>query len=73
MLLNELKIGDTATITDMSKLEKSFRNRLMDIGLYQEAVVTLVNTMSFGKMLIVEVDDVEICIRKSDAERILVI
>ena len=73
MLLSELKIGETVTIKNMMKLDKSFRDRLMDIGIYEDAIITLVNTMTFGKMLIVEVDDVEICIRKTDAERIDVI
>lgn len=70
MLLNELKIGEIGIVKDMSKLNEQFKNRLMDIGIYEEAEVLLMNTMAFGKMLIVEIDDVEICIRRSDAERI---
>ncbi|QVK20076.1 ferrous iron transport protein A [Mycoplasmatota bacterium] len=70
MLLSDLEIGESAVISDMSKIDKSFRNRLMDIGIYRGARVLLVNKMSFGKMLVVEVDDVEICIRRTDAERI---
>ncbi|XMB66252.1 FeoA family protein [Mycoplasmatota bacterium zrk1] len=70
MLLSDLEIGENAIISDMSKIDKSFRNRLMDIGIYRDARVLLVSKMSFGKMLVVEVDDVEICIRRTDAERI---
>lgn len=70
MLLSELNIGETGTVKNMGNLETQFKNRLMDIGIYEQANITLINTMAFGKMLIVEVDDVEICIRRSDAERI---
>ncbi len=70
MLLSELVVGQTGTIKSMSGLENQFKNRLMDMGIYNNATISLINTMAFGKMLIVEVDDVEICIRRSDAERI---
>ena len=70
MLLSELQIGDTSVVKDMNNLDQHFKNRLMDIGIYVDAVITLINKMAFGKMLIVEIDDVEICIRRSDAERI---
>ena len=73
MLLSELEIGMSATVENMSALEVHFKNRLMDMGIYREASITLINTMAFGKMLIVEIDDVEICIRRSDAERIEII
>ncbi len=70
MQLSELEIGDTTTICSMDKIETKFRNRLMDIGVYEGADVTVVNKMAFGKMIVIEVDDVEVCIRKSDAKRI---
>jgi len=70
MLLSELVVGQTGVVKSMSGLENQFKNRLMDMGIYNNAAISLINTMAFGKMLIVEVDDVEICIRRSDAERI---
>ena len=70
MLLSELQVGDTGVIKSMSNLDTQFMNRLMDLGIYEDAKILLINTMAFGKMFIVEVDDVEICIRRSDAERI---
>jgi ferrous iron transport protein A len=70
MLLSELQVGETGIVKDMGNLNTQFKNRLMDMGIYRDAKISLINTMAFGKMFIVEVDDVEICIRRSDAERI---
>lgn len=70
MRLSEMKIKEVMTIKDMSNLDSSFLHRLMDMGIYPGAEITVVNKMARGKMLVVEVDDVEICIRKIDAERI---
>lgn len=71
MVLSELKIKEEGIIKDMSKLDKSFVHRLIDMGVYPEAKVQVVNVMARGKMLVIEIDDVEICIRKIDAERIV--
>lgn len=65
-------------ITDMRKLEKKqvislkklpikYTERLMDVGIYESAVVTLLNVIAMGRLFLLEVDDIEICIRREDA------
>jgi ferrous iron transport protein A len=70
MKLTELKKQEKARVVSLQKLEKQFVQRLMDIGLYENANVTLLNCLSFGNLYLLEVDNIEICIRKKDAERI---
>jgi ferrous iron transport protein A len=70
MKLTELKKQEKARVVSLQKLEKQFVQRLMDIGLYENANVTLLNCLSFGSLYLLEVDNIEICIRKKDAERI---
>ncbi len=68
-------------ITDLSKLEhgtilrfehidKEFTKRLMDLGIYEGAHVILLNKLSFNRLFLIEVDDIEICLRKEDAKKI---
>lgn len=70
MKLTELKKQEQARVVSLQKLDKQFVQRLMDIGLYENAIVTLLNCLSFGNLFLLEVDNIEICIRKRDAERI---
>jgi len=67
MNITELKITDEAKILSLYNIEASFRRRLMDLGIYEGAQVILLNILSFGNLFLIEVDDIEICLRKEDA------
>lgn len=67
MNITELNITENATILSFSEIEANFRRRLMDLGIYEGAEVILLNKLSFGRLYLLEVDEVEICIRKEDA------
>ncbi|MCF7925259.1 MAG: ferrous iron transport protein A [Candidatus Izimaplasma sp.] len=70
MKLTELQIKDTAKVVSLETLDKDYVQRLMDVGLYHHAKVTLLNRLSFGNLILLEVDNIELCIRKKDAEQI---
>ena len=70
MTLTELKRGDKAIVLSLHTLPKRYVERLMDVGIYENAEVTLLNVLAMGRLFLLEVDDIEICIRKEDAELI---
>lgn len=70
MYLVDLKPGEKGRVRNMAAIEKRFRHRLMDMGIYPGSIVTVVRTLTQGSMYLIEVDDVEICIRKEDAKMI---
>jgi ferrous iron transport protein A len=67
MNLTELSIGEHATIKSFDQIKPSFRRRLMDLGIYESAHVILLNRLSFGRLYLIEVDEIEICLRSEDA------
>lgn len=70
MTIADMNKTDIARVVSLNGLDKTFVERLMDIGLYEGATVTLLNVLAMGRLYLLEVDDVEICIRKDDAARI---
>lgn len=70
MNVTMMKRGDKAVVTSFHTLPKSYVERLMDVGIYESAHVTLLNILAMGRLFLLEVDDIEICIRKDDAKRI---
>jgi ferrous iron transport protein A len=73
MKLTELQVNDTATVMSLHNLDKPYVQRLMDIGVYENAAITLVRRLSNGRLFLIEVDDIEICVRKDDADKIEVL
>lgn len=67
MNITEMRIKEEGVIKSINDIEISFRKRLMDLGVYDGADVILLNVLSFGQLYLIEVDDVEICLRKEDA------
>ena len=67
MNLTLMKRGDTAIVQSFQALPKQYVERLMDVGIYESAEVTLLNILAMGRLFLLEVDDIEICIRKEDA------
>ena len=70
MNITDLKREETARILSLGKIDKIFNKRLMDLGIYESATVVMLNKLSSNRLYIIEVDDIEICLRKEDAEMI---
>lgn len=70
MDITQMKRGDRAKVRSFDTLPKAYLERLMDVGVYESAQVTLLNVLAMGRLFLLEIDDVEICIRKEDAARI---
>ena len=67
MNITDLKREDKAIIVSLKNIDKRFMERLMDLGIYESARVTLLNVLSYDNLYLLEVDDIEICLRKEDA------
>ena len=67
MNITDLKRDEKAIIVSLKNVEKRFMERLMDLGIYESARVILLNKLAFDKLYLIEVDDIEICLRKEDA------
>lgn len=70
MNITMMKRGDKAVVQSFQTLPKSYIERLMDVGIYESAEVTLLNILAMGRLFLLEVDDIEICIRQEDASLI---
>ncbi|MCK5762171.1 MAG: ferrous iron transport protein A [Candidatus Izimaplasma sp.] len=67
MNITDLKREDVAKIVSLKNISKQFMERLMDLGIYESASITLLNKLSYDNLYLIEVDDIEICLRKEDA------
>ena len=67
MNITELQRNEKANVISLKKLHKKYTERLMDVGIYESAEVTLLNILAMGRLYLIEVDDIEICIRREDA------
>ena len=70
MNITDLDREETGNIVTLCNLDKLFIRRLMDLGIYEGANVVMLNKLSSNRLYIIEVDDIEICLRKEDAELI---
>lgn len=70
MNITDLDREEVAKIISLSNIDKLFTKRLMDLGIYESATVVMLNKLSSNRLYIIEVDDIEICLRKEDAEKI---
>ena len=67
MNITELKRNQKAQVKSLRELHPKYTERLMDVGIYESAEVTLLNVIAMGRLYLIEVDDIEICIRREDA------
>ena len=67
MNITEMKKLEKTQVISLKKLNTKYTARLMDVGVYESAVVTLLNVIAMGRLYLLEVDDIEICIRREDA------
>ena len=70
MKITDLKKGQKAKVLSLKTLQKQYTERLMDVGIYESAEVTLLNILAMGRLYLIEVDDIEICIRREEASMI---
>ena len=70
MNITDLDREEIAKIVSLGNIDKLFTKRLMDLGIYESATVVMLNKLSSNRLYIIEVDDIEICLRKEDAEMI---
>lgn len=70
MNITDLAREEIAKIVSLGNINKLFTERLMDLGIYEGATVVMLNKLSSNRLYIIEVDDIEICLRKEDAEMI---
>lgn len=70
MQLHELIEGQVTQVKSFSALDQKMQNRLMDMGLYEGATLSLIRKINKGKLILVEVDGVCLCMRQSTASAI---
>lgn len=67
MNITKMRKLQKGIIESLGRIEKHFTKRLMDLGIYEGADIILLNVLSGGNLYLIEVDDIEICLRKDDA------
>ncbi len=70
--IQEMLVGETGMITGMENVEQTTRHRFMDLGIAPYSKVKLLKKMNFNNLYVIDVDDVEICIRQKDAKKITI-
>lgn len=70
--LVEMVVGESGQILTLNLPDEVFRHRMMDIGIAPNARVEVINTLHNNQLYILDVDDVEICIRREAAKEITV-
>ncbi len=73
MKLSDLKTNDYRKIRDTSRLSSELSNILRLRGIYKGAEVQVKRRIYGGRLLILETNGVELCIRNDDAKRIEVL
>ncbi|MBN2604936.1 MAG: ferrous iron transport protein A [Bacilli bacterium] len=73
MNITDLQKGETAQVVSLHKIDVDFMKRLLDLGIYVNASVLLLRKLSYNRLYLVEVDDIEICLRQEDASLIEVV
>ncbi len=70
MNISELKVNEVKMVTETAKLGEELSHMFRQRGLHIGAKVELKRKIYKGKLLIIEANQVELCIRKIDAEKI---
>jgi ferrous iron transport protein A len=72
MTLAQTQNGSKVRITDLASIDHLVRRRLIDLGIMEGTVVSLIKALPFGGPLTIEALGQRIAIRKCEAERIQV-
>ncbi len=70
--IRDMQIGEESKIIDMTNMNNIVRHRFLDLGIAPDAQVRLIKRINFNQLYIIEIDDVEICIRQKDAKNIII-
>ncbi|ERJ13449.1 FeoA family protein [Haloplasma contractile] len=68
----DMDIGEKGVISDLLNFDIKTRHRFLDLGIAPQSKITLLNRVNFKHLYLIEVDDVEFCIRKVDAKNVIV-
>jgi Fe2+ transport system protein FeoA len=68
-ILEQMTIGESGLISKINHPNLQIRHRFMDLGIAPYATIKLLKKIR-NRLYIIEVDDVEICIRRKDASLI---
>lgn len=69
--LSELKKGEKAVIENIEVVEKTFRQRLFEMGITQGVVVEIKKIAPLGDPVGIEIRGYELCVRKNELKKIL--
>lgn len=72
MRLTHLAGGEAAFIKQFEGMSDAFQRRLCDMGIAIGSELKLLSIINFGRLFYISVDDVEFCLRRKDAKKILV-
>lgn len=73
MYLVDLEKGRQATICAFEGMSESFSRRLYDMGISIGSTVLMLDILSFGRLFLISVDDVDFCLRKTEAAKIAIV
>jgi Fe2+ transport system protein FeoA len=67
--IEHMTMGEEGQIIKLNHVDHHIRHRFMDLGIAPYATIKLLKKIN-NRLYIIEVDDVEICIRRKDASLI---
>ncbi|HEY8436777.1 MAG TPA: FeoA family protein [Haloplasmataceae bacterium] len=70
--LEQMEVGETGRILALNMVNKETCHRMLDIGIAPNAEVEVIHTLYGKALFIIDVDDVEVCIRREAARYITV-
>ena len=68
--LAELKVGQTAKVIKLNETKPAIRRHLLDMGIVRNTVVKIKKIAPLGDPIDIALRDYELCICKSDLEKI---
>jgi len=71
MRLSELKVGERGVIVNFEGVSNEFGRRLYDMGISLGSEVILLSTLGFGRLFYISVNDIEFCLRETEAKKIM--
>ena len=68
--LSDLSVGQIAKVTKLNITNKSIKRHLLDMGITRGVQIRIKKIAPMGDPIDIELRDYELCIRKSDLEKI---
>ena len=69
-LLSDLKVGQRAKILKLNETNKAIRRHLLDMGVTRDTEVKIKKIAPMGDPIDISLRDYELCVSKSDLEKI---